>query len=272
MKSPRFLLCPPSYFGVQYVINPWMEGQLHHTDGALAQTQWAQLREKLARSAEILLIPPVDGLPDLVFTANAALIHRDQAVLSSFRCAERQGEEAFFREWLREQGFQVTTMPSGVHFEGAGDALLDRERPLLWAGHGFRSDFAAAAILHEATGLEVQPLRLRDPRFYHLDTCFCPLEHGYLLYYADAFDPESQAAIETRVPAEKRFSVPETDAVQFACNAISVDGRVILNNAGPATLGWLQDSGFSVETNNLSEFMKSGGAAKCLSLRLDEAI
>lgn len=272
MSAPRFLMCPPSYFGVQYVINPWMEGQLHHTDGTLATTQWTRLQQLIARNGEVLLMPPVDQLPDLVFTANAALIYGKKAVLSSFRCQERRPEEQHFKTWLEAQGFEIITMPPGTFFEGAGDALLDRKQPLLWFGFGFRSDLAAAELVGQALQIEVQPLRLCDPRFYHLDTCFCPLANGYLLYFEGAFDNAGRSAIESRVPRDKRLAIPESDAIQFACNAVNVGSHVIMNGAGQGTVEWLRERGFAVDLTGLGEFMKAGGAAKCLSLRLDESL
>jgi N-dimethylarginine dimethylaminohydrolase len=263
-------MCPPPHFGVEYVINPWMEGQIHATDQDAAMTQWSRLRDLLAEHARVTLMEPVSGLPDLVFTANAALIYQQTAVLSNFRCAERQPEAAHYGEWLISDGFRVVRLPAGVYFEGAGDALLDRTLPLLWAGCGFRSDEAAKPHLEAATGLEVQPLRLCDPRFYHLDTCFCPLEGGHLMYYPEAFDQPSQAAIESRVAPEKLLAVSEEDAVEFTCNAVNIGRRVILNHVGEGAKEWLAERGFDVVETKMYEFMKAGGAAKCLSLRLNE--
>jgi N-dimethylarginine dimethylaminohydrolase len=271
MQQSRFLMCPPPHFGVHYVINPWMEGQLHATDGPLAFSQWAQLHGILDQYAKVALLPAVPGLPDLVFTANAAVIHRQRAILSNFRYPERQAEAPHFAAWLKQDGFNVSTLPQGVFFEGAGDALLDRKQALLWFGHGFRSDLSAKPYLESWMDVEVQPLRLIDPRFYHLDTCFCPLESGYLLYYPAAFDDASNSAIQVRVPADHRLAVSEYDAMEFACNAVNIGNKVILNNASDDTVNWLAGHGFETVKTRMYEFMKAGGAAKCLSLRLDEA-
>lgn len=268
--TPRFLMCSPVHFGVEYIINPWMQGHISDTDRIASLQQWERLRDLLSKDCEVRLIEAVPGLPDLVFTANAALITGRTAVLSNFRCPERQNEAPHYRRWLEAEGFTVLTLPHDIKFEGAGDALLDRGQRLLWAGYGFRSDLAAAAWIEHAIGIEVQSLHLVDPRFYHLDTCFCPLANGYLLYFAGAFDSESNRAIEQRVPAAKRFSIAEEDAVQFACNAVNLNTRVITNHASPAIREWLKERGFDAVTTNMTEFMKSGGAAKCLSLRLDE--
>jgi lysine-ketoglutarate reductase/saccharopine dehydrogenase-like protein (TIGR00300 family) len=121
-------------------------------------------------------------------------------------------------------------------------------------------------------GLEVVSLRLIDPRFYHLDTCFCPLEGGWLLYYPQAFDAYSNHVIEQRVEAQKRIAVSETDAVHFACNAINVDRSILVNQMSAELRGRLNAAGFEIIETRLNEFLKSGGAAKCLTLRLTEPV
>jgi len=271
MQQARFLMCPPDHFGVEYVINPWMQGQISATNNEVADRQWLQLRQVLSRYATVSSLPPVKGLPDLVFTANAAVLYKQTAVLSSFRFPQRQPEAQHFGDWLTREGFTVETLPPGVRFEGAGDALLDRSKPLLWFGHGFRSELAAGEYLQQHLNVELQELELCDPRFYHLDTCFCPLERGYLLYFPEAFTPASNAAIEARVPLEKRLPVSEADAVRFACNAVNVGSNVVLNDASNDLISRLEECGFEVIKTPVTEFMRSGGATKCLSLRLDEA-
>jgi N-dimethylarginine dimethylaminohydrolase len=271
MTKSRYLMCPPDYFGVEYVINPWMAGQLHAADQPLAAKQWRSLCSVISNLASVVLMPAVPKLPDLVFTANAALIFRQTAVLSSFRCVERQPEAAHYAGWLRAAGFDVRTLPEGALFEGAGDSLLDRgSQPLLWSGYGYRSNLEALPRLEEYIGVEVQPLRLCDPRFYHLDTCFCPLDGGHLLYYPGAFDEQGNAAIEARVPPARRLAVPENEATLFTCNAVNIGRKVILNDASEGTQAWLRARGFEVIKTHTSEFMKAGGSAKCLSLLLDE--
>lgn len=271
INPSRFLMCPPHHFGVEYVINPWMRGQIHAADQQLARRQWSRFHQLMSGLSDVALMPAVSGLPDLVFTANAALIHRRTAVLSSFRCPERQPEAGHYANWLSSDGFAVKTPPAGTLFEGAGDALFDRGvEALLWFGYGYRSSASAGPYLEDLIGAEVQSLRLCDPRFYHLDTCFCPLEGGYLLYYPPAFDDEANAAIESRVPAARSYAVREDDALRFACNAVNIGTRVLLNHATRELAEWLMARGFEVIQTPMSEFMKAGGSTKCLSLRLDE--
>src|SRR5688500_16856995 len=142
--NPRLLMCPPTHFAVDYVINPWMEGNLHATNPALAQSQWSALHEVLSGLARIDLIAPGEDLPDMPFTANAGLVLGDVFVPSRFRHAQRRGAEALFTDWFAQQGFAIRPLPEEMDFEGAGDALLDHDAPRLWLGHGHRSDAGVA--------------------------------------------------------------------------------------------------------------------------------
>jgi N-dimethylarginine dimethylaminohydrolase len=266
----RFLMCPPEHFEVAYVINPWMEHQVASTSASGARRQWEALATLVGEVAQVESIQPQPGVPDMVFTANAGLVLENRFVVSRFRHPERQAEEPHFAAWAAEQGFDVLTLPSDLHFEGAGDALFDRAQSVLWMGHGHRSALHCSGYLSNVLDIDVEPLKLIDPRFYHLDTCFCPLEGGYLMYYPGAFDAASQAAIARRVPARYRIAVGETDAFHFACNAVNSGRHVFLNHASSILADELAKAGFTVKQTPLTEFMKAGGSAKCLTLKLDE--
>lgn len=265
-----FLMCAPEHFEVSYIINPWMEGNVAHGDRLTAQGQWQELVHALQAVARVECMPSAEGVPDMVFTANGGLVLGDHVILSSFRHVERKPEEAHFAAWFAARGLNVLHMPHELPFEGAGDALLDRGSDLLWFGNGHRSDVACGPLIAEMLNIEVQSLKLADPRFYHLDTCFCPLQGGYLLYYPDAFDAAAQARIAARVPAQKRFAVSQEDALNFACNAVNSGTHVFLNQASLSLCAQLERWGFSVHQIALTEFMKAGGAAKCLTLKMNE--
>ena len=267
----RFLMCAPQHFEVAYVINPWMEGNVARGSNPAATAQWKALLALLRRFADVECISAEPGVPDLVFTANAGLVLGRQVLLSAFRHAERRPEEAYFSRWFSTHGFKVLTLPEGVYFEGAGDALFDRRLPLLWMGHGHRTDEAAAAIIAELFDIDVVPLQLVNPHFYHLDTCLCPLDGGALLYYPDAFDRPSRERIAALVPRELRIAVNACDAAAFACNAVNSGRHVVMNRVSAALAGTLADHGYQLRQTPLSEFMKAGGSAKCLTLKLSEA-
>jgi len=268
----RYLMCAPDFYDVDYVINPWMEGNIHRSSQAKAIEQWQKLYNILKELAVVDLIPPRPGLPDMVFTANGGLVLGNKVVISRFLHKERQGEEPYFKAWFEAEGFEIFELPPELPFEGAGDALLDREGRWVWAGYGFRSELDSHPLFAQWLDIEVLSLHLIDNRFYHLDTCFCPLSGGYLLYYPPAFDAYSNRLIEMRVPVEKRIAIEEGDAVNFACNAVNVGQTVIMNKASESLRQRLEAVGFTVKETPLTEFLKAGGAAKCLTLRITEPV
>ncbi|NEP58037.1 MAG: TIGR00300 family protein [Symploca sp. SIO2G7] len=270
--SIRFLMCSPDQYDVDYVINPWMEGNIHKSSRDRALEQWQKLCYIIKEHALVDLVEPQFGWPDMVFTANAGLVLGKNVVLSRFLHKERQGEEPYFKAWFEDKGYTVYELPKDLPFEGAGDALFDREGRWLWAGYGFRSELDSHPYLAKWLDIEVVSLRLMDERFYHLDTCFCPLTGGYLLYYPPAFDSYSNRLIEMRVPPEKRIAIEETDAVNFACNTVNIDQIVIMNKASDNLKQRLEKVGMEVIETPLTEFMKAGGAAKCLTLRVTEPV
>ncbi len=266
MDQPRILMCPADYFGIEYEINPWMRREVA-SDPTLSARQWLTLRETLGGlGAKIETLPPAPGLPDLVFTANAGLIYHNLFISSRFRFGVRQGESPLFEQWAREGGFEVVSLPEGnAFFEGAGDALFCGET--LFAGYRFRSDVRSHHWVADRLGVEVLPMELVDPRYYHLDTCFCPLSETEAIYFPGAFDDYGRSVLRARIPGLIEVSAEE--AVSFSCNAVVVGRHVVLNAGAPKLARSLEAAGYTVHPVTLTEFIKSGGSAKCLTLRLD---
>jgi N-dimethylarginine dimethylaminohydrolase len=258
-------MCPPDYYGIEYEINPWMSREVK-TDPGESRRQWLGLHDTLRElGVTIERLEPVPGLPDLVFTANAGLVYRETFISSRFRYGVRQGETPYFERWAREHGFEVVSLPPSSLFEGAGDALFCGET--LYAGYRFRSDVRSHHWLGERLGVETLPLELIDPRFYHLDTCFCPLAEGEAIYYPGAFDEYGRSVLKDRIP--ELIEVSAEEAVSFSCNAVVVGRTVVLNDGAPKLARALQGRGYAVRPLRLTEFIKAGGSAKCLTLRLD---
>ena len=262
----HFLMCEPKFFDVCYVINPWMEGNLGKVDKALAQRQWQNLHDIVAKLASVSLVEPVAGLPDMVFTANAGLVRRNNVIVSSFKHAERQPEAGFFEQFFTGHGYRAHHLKQNTVFEGAGDALFDTY-DRLWVGSGIRSH---AHALHEIVALfeiETYGLELVDPRWYHLDTAFCPLPDGQAIAYEKAFSSKSVELL-NEIFGENIVWVSEEDAGNFACNAVSIDRDVIMHKASAELKGVLGQRGFEVIETDVSEFLKSGGACKCMTLEI----
>jgi N-dimethylarginine dimethylaminohydrolase len=219
-------------------------------------------------------VEPAPDLPDLVFTANAAVVLDGKALLARFRHPERQREQPIYAQSFRvleARGLidEVIEMPSGTVLEGAGDCLWDGPRGTFWMGCGFRSDKRAAAVVEESFGTTCVPLDLADPSFYHLDTAFCALPCGGVIYHPKAFTAEARAAIERRVAPADRITLDPADAARFAANAVCFGRVLVLSSCSETLRGALTERGYAVFTTPLAAFLRSGGSACCLTLRLD---
>lgn len=279
MDRPHILMTDAGHYDVCYRINPWMRPALWTQDRAKARNEalacWAALARALeAAGAEVEIAPGAPGLPDMVFPANAAVVLDGKALMARFRHPERQGEEPQFLRLFRTLQARgviddIATLPEGLIHEGAGDALWDASRSLFWVGHGPRSDAEAAQVIRATFGQPVVPLRLATRRFYHLDTCFCPLSGGEVLFYPKAFDAESLRAIAGRVSPEDRIVATDEDAARLCVNAVCL-GRTVIMAKAPARLkAVLAERGYRVVEVELAPFLLSGGAAFCMTLRLD---
>jgi N-dimethylarginine dimethylaminohydrolase len=265
MKTPRILMCPPDYYGIEYEINPWMSRARGSTPEK-ARQQWHVLHDTLVRlGVQVELMEPLPGLPDLVFTANAGLVYGQRFFSSRFRHEVRARETPHFDAWFAAHDFAVETLPEGMFFEGAGDALFCGKT--LFAGYRIRSDVKGHQHLGRILNRMALPLELVDPHFYHLDTCFCPLAPDQAIYFPGAFDGYGRKVIETHIP--RLLEVTETEAARFACNAVVVGKTVILNAGSEQLAADLEKWGYTCIALELGEFLKSGGSAKCLTLRLD---
>ena len=262
---PRILMCPPDFYGIEYEINPWMS-RSRGSDRGRAIEQWTALAGILrGLDVQVEVMTPQGGLPDLVFTANAGLIYRDTFYSARFRHAERARESPVFDAWFADHGFTVQHLPEGMYHEGAGDALFCGAA--LVAGYRIRSDVRGHQWLGQTLGVRVLPVELIDPRFYHLDTCFCPLADGMAIWYPPAFDGYGQRVIETHV--KSLIPAADEEAARFGCNAVVVGKRVVLNAGCPNLTAALTEHGYETIATPLDEFIKAGGSAKCLTLRLD---
>jgi N-dimethylarginine dimethylaminohydrolase len=270
-SQPHFLMCRPQHFAVTYSINPWMDPRAWANSGealhAAVARQWTGLhRTLLARGAAIETFEPEPGLPDLVFTANAAVVLDRKAVLARFFHRERQGEQPVFAAGFRAlQALglldEVVEMPEGVAFEGAGDCIWDRQRGLFWMGYGFRSHGAASDVLKERFGVPCLSLELADPSFYHLDTGFCALPCGDVLYYPGAFTAAALDTIHKHVAPAQHIALDRADAARFAANAVCFDRVVVLSSCSDALQRALEGRGYTVAKTPLHAFLLSGASA-----------
>jgi arginine dihydrolase len=256
----ELLLCPPTHYGIEYEINPWMN-RARGAEAALAQQQWKNLQTTLSNlGCKIHLVEPHPGLPDMVFTANAGLTIGRTFIPSNFRHKERAGETPHFARWMEEHGYQIAWLPRDHHFEGEGDALFCGD--MLFCGYKFRSDIQSHQAVADMLGCLVISVELVDPRFYHLDTCFCPLPDGAVVWFPAAFDEYGQRAIREHV--RELIDVAPEEAMHFSCNAVLIERNIVLPQGAPNLVATLNKRGYRCHELPMTEFIKAGGACKCL--------
>jgi len=277
-EAPVFLMSPPDHYEVTYSINPWMDpGQWQLDAMRLARDAahgWEFLRSTYEQlGAKVIVKPAVKGCPDLVFTANCAVVLDGKAILARYLHDERKGEEEFgarMFDQLKTRGLvdEIHTTPAGVYFEGAGDAIFDPDRRVLWMGYGQRSSRAAHKTVEQVFGIPTISLELVDPRYYHLDTAFCLLSGGEAVYHPAAFTEESRAQLKA-VIGDKLIEAPAEDAGALAVNAVCIGRDVVMCHCSDELKAELTARGYRVHVVPLGSFNRSGGAAYCLTLELN---
>jgi N-dimethylarginine dimethylaminohydrolase len=235
-------------------------------DRDIALGQWMQLVETLeAAGAEVGTMEPQDGVPDLVFTANAGVVNGAQFVPSRFRHVERQAETPLNVEWFSSRGWRVDELPAGVAHEGAGDALPFGG--VLVSGYRFRTDAASHAYLSRLTGAAVRSVELADERLYHLDLTFCPLDDRHAIVAPLGWDSYGRRVMDRLVP--EPLVLDDDEALQFVANSVVVGSTVIMPACPPRVGRVLEGWRFDVVVAPMGEFLKAGGGCRCLTLALD---
>lgn len=261
----EYLMVSPEHYTLADPINPWMEGNRVDTPTAVAQ--WHEMVHAIeATGARVHVVSGTPGMADQVFAMNMGFVYDGNAIVSRFRHPARQVEQPRGLEAFTSAGLTVIDpqMPEHLRFE-AGDAFV--VNGTLVAANGPRSDGEAWKAIGALLGLPVQILNLIDPRFYHLDTCFCPLDAERTMIFPDAFDRPSLNKIARLV--ERPVELTSDEAVSFAANAIVVGHTVIAPPLSPRLRSKLLNAEFELETVATSEFIASGGSVRCCTLPMD---
>lgn len=261
----RYLMCPPEHFGVLYEINPWMHTEVT-VDLDRAQAEWHGLVATLeAAGATVDVMAPHADLPDLVFTANAGIVNGQQFIPARFRHPQRQPESPYDTAWFVAHGYRVDPLPDDVCHEGAGDALPFAGG--LVSGYRFRSDAAAHADISRMTAAAVRSIELVDPRLYHLDLTFCPLDDRRAIVAPLGWDVYGRRVMEAIV--DEPLVLTDDEALAFVANSVVVGTTVVMPSCPPRVGTQLEAWGFDVVVSPVDEFLKAGGGCRCLTLALD---
>ena len=263
--ASKFLMCAVDHFDVGYELNPWVNTR-RAVNGQLARAQWQILYKILTDQlgADVDLIEPVNGLPNMVFTGNAGLVSGQVFIPSHFRQRERQPETAFFESWFRERGYEIASLPKAYFFEGEGDAFIMGD--VLISGYRDPTDAHAHALVADILRCQRHSFKLVDDRFYRLDTCFLPLGATTAVYYPNAFQDSAASALKKVL--KKHIFLRLEEALNLVCHSIVVGKSLITPMACKPTNEMLKLLGYQVHPLDLSEFAKLGAGIKSLVLTL----
>jgi arginine dihydrolase len=266
------LFCDPQSFNIVDSKNPFMKPG-EPLDLKLARQQWESVKQAFTDAGfSVEVVSSVAGLEDMVFANNQVFVGGSREgkfiVPSRMRYPSRQREVPHYVAWFNQRGYRVIELEFGDDFlEGHGDLLWHVDSSKIWAGYGFRSTLGGIrkfATTMQPFGIKVIPLELRDPRFYHLDTCFAPLTSKAVLVHPAAFTPQSYQSIQQN--CERVYIVGEDDALKFACNGVAAGGKFITSHISPQVANALSRERLQAVIVDTSEFQKSGGSVCCLKL------
>lgn len=261
----KILLCPPTFFDIEYAINPWMDIDTKIN----SQKVWHEFEtlKNIYRKIGVTFdeLSPTKGLPDQVFTTDIGVPLGKLFVRSNFKYGQRKPESFIGSEYFENKGYAIFTIPPSISYEGEGDLI--KMEDTFYMGWGQRTSYEAAEYLSIALRHEVIPIKLINPSFFHLDTCFAPLTKDTAIYYPGAFSFEGTQILashfEDLIPIEKK------DADAFACNVIIIGKNIIMHNGLSSKLSAIIESyGFTIYGLDMTEYLKGGGSVKCVSLQI----
>lgn len=254
-------MCEPLYFdSLNYVINPWMQPGTINEDRA--SEQWNNLVTAYKTlGITVAVIQQEKKIPDMVFATDQGIVQGQEVLLSRFWREERKNETKYYEKWFKKNGYKVNQLPPDVFFEGNGDSAFWHEKLLI--GIGYRADNKTCDAVSKLLTIEVIPLEIVDPKFYHLDVGFFPLDDKTAFYYPPAFSQQSRGVLKKIVP--NLIELSKEEAYGFCANSIVTDNHVVHQKDNPSFEKKLAELGYQSIAIDCSEFMKSGGGIHCLT-------
>jgi N-dimethylarginine dimethylaminohydrolase len=268
----HYLMVEPDHFRVDYSINPFMHLD-DQPDPVRAREQWLALVAAIeAAGGTVEVLPQLPEAPDMVYAMNLGLALEDvdgapRVVLSHMRYPQRRMETPAAETWFVEHGSAVRSVGRdgvGAHFE-AGDAFAWRGE--LVVGYGPRTEELALKHLATELGVGVRGIRITNPGMYHMDIGFCPLDETRAMVCPAAYDEASAAALLDLVP--EPLVLTEEEGLAFAANSIVIGRTVIMPACPDRVRTQLEEWGFEIVVVDVSEFLKGGGAVRCMTNPLD---
>ena len=272
----KVLMCKPTFYDViHHDLNKYMSMK-QKVNKTLAMNQWNNLVTHLQNShVNIDFIKPQKNLVDMVFSANPSIVYKQKVIISNFQAKPRIPESTHYKNYYSDNNYQVYDVPTDIFLEGGGDILFSHNKTILWCGYGFRSSEKSLNFLNyvfDNDEIEIIQLKLTNPLYYHLDTCFCPIGNGKVMIYKGAFNYDSLHTIYSYFGKDNVIEITSTDAENFVCNSIYTDANnehtIIGHKFSKELRFFLENKNYKVIETPMDQFLLSGGSCKCMVIDL----
>jgi N-dimethylarginine dimethylaminohydrolase len=268
VNAPIYLMALPNTASSREPNNIYMSVDAP-IDQPTAIKQWKSLYNYISANAIVYLLPSTHDLQDLVYTANAGcylphIRERDIFILSNFRSYPRKGEEKVIQLFIESLPYEVYKPTST--FEGEADLKYVRDNIYI-GGYSGRTDIRTLWWLEETFGLKIIPIRVNDPKLFHLDCLLFRLTENKVLVTTDAITKSEKKSLEeiteiVAVPDSLKYNYDITNLVRVG-NAIlfkQTDDKQAIRFIEKVC----DDCSFILRMFDLDEFSKGGAGLSCL--------
>jgi N-dimethylarginine dimethylaminohydrolase len=266
----QVLLCPPTHYRVEYVINPWMDVN-NPVDPKLANKQFLELEMAYAKlGIKINKIDQDPELPDMIYSANYGfpfqLGKKKIFIPANFKFDQRKKESEHAKKYFKKNGFEIRNISENITWEGQGDLLKVGDTYLLgWGKRSDRKAKNALAELLEVNAKDIIDFRLTKDGFYHLDTCLLPINSNTVAINASAFDDQGLKKINKIF--RDVIKVSAKDNKLLACNGIVTEDAIVVGKGVSEDLkNKFLKRGYKTVEVPMGESLKGGGSVKCNTL------
>ncbi len=259
-RARHYLMCRPTYFAVEYAINPWMDPDVP-VDTALAMRQWEGLRDVYrALGHQVDFVDPQPGLPDMVFAANGALVVGGKVLGAHFLSPERQPEAPAYRDWFDDTVSLRRDRPDELGERGRGRLPGPRERH----PRRHRIPHRAVARTWRRRSSSASPWS-RCSWSTRASTTSTPRSLSSATTTSRTTRRRSRRAAWRSCGAcsRTRSRPTENDAMTFGLNSVSDGRNVVVPVESTNLTARLIERGYDPVPVELSEFRKAGGGPKC---------
>jgi len=223
-----------------------------------------------------------DTLSDIVFVANGGLslprLPEPVLLLPSMKYKQRKDELRYLKQIYTQLGIHTIVFPGSASapFEGQAELKWFHGGTKAICGPGFRSTHKTFILLdkllkkiYKSYGLEppelcIVPLQSAD--YYHLDVAMLEYNDTSCIIHRKAFSEAGIQTIQKFLGSQNVHVLDTSDS--FCLNAVPDGSNLITHKLTDPSLKKKLESitGLSVKQVDTSEFEKSGGSVRCMTL------